>query len=84
MISHREPLSRAAELYQKWHDEQDTYTKIVLKPGMDQQGSQVDLVAARQSNRPSREGSSMSKLAVITGASSASGSRSPSRLRGGL
>lgn len=47
MISHREPLSRAAELYRHWHDEQDTYTKIVLKPGMDQQ-SQVDLVAARQ------------------------------------
>jgi threonine dehydrogenase-like Zn-dependent dehydrogenase len=48
MISHREPLSRAADLYQKWHDEQDTYTKIVLKPGMDQQDRQVDLVAARQ------------------------------------
>jgi threonine dehydrogenase-like Zn-dependent dehydrogenase len=48
MISHREPLSRAAELYQKWHDEQDTYTKIVLKPGMDQQDRQVDLVSARQ------------------------------------
>jgi threonine dehydrogenase-like Zn-dependent dehydrogenase len=47
MISHREPLSRAAELYRKWHDEQDTYTKIVLKPGMDQQ-PQTDLVAARQ------------------------------------
>lgn len=46
MISHREPLSQAADLYQKWHDEQDTYTKIVLKPGMDQQ-PQVDLVAAR-------------------------------------
>jgi threonine dehydrogenase-like Zn-dependent dehydrogenase len=46
MISHREPLSRAAELYRKWHDEQDTYTKIVLKPGMDQ-SPQVDLVAAR-------------------------------------
>ena len=31
MISHREPLERAASLYQKWHDEQDVYTKIVLK-----------------------------------------------------
>jgi threonine dehydrogenase-like Zn-dependent dehydrogenase len=48
LISHREPLSDAAELYKKWHDEQDTYTKIVLKPGMDQQQPQVDLVAARQ------------------------------------
>ena len=47
MISHREPLGRAAELYQKWHDEQDTYTKILLKPGMDSK-PQVDLVAARQ------------------------------------
>jgi threonine dehydrogenase-like Zn-dependent dehydrogenase len=47
MISHREPLSDAAELYQKWHDEQDTYTKIVLKPGMDKT-SQVNLATARQ------------------------------------
>ena len=47
MTSHREPLGRAAELYQKWHDEQDTYTKILLKPGMDSK-PQVDLVAARQ------------------------------------
>jgi threonine dehydrogenase-like Zn-dependent dehydrogenase len=46
MISHREPLGNAAELYQKWHDEQDTYTKIILKPGMDQK-PEVDLVAAR-------------------------------------
>jgi threonine dehydrogenase-like Zn-dependent dehydrogenase len=45
MISHREPLERAAELYQKWHDEQDTYTKIVLKTDMKQ--PQVDLVKAR-------------------------------------
>jgi len=36
LISHREPLSRAAEMYRHWHDEQDTYTKIVLKPGLDQ------------------------------------------------
>ena len=47
LISHREPLGNAAELYRKWHDEQDTYTKIVLKPGMDQKPD-VDLVAARQ------------------------------------
>lgn len=35
LISHREPLSKAAEMYRHWHDEQDQYTKIVLKPGMD-------------------------------------------------
>jgi threonine dehydrogenase-like Zn-dependent dehydrogenase len=34
LISHREPLERAAEMYRHWHDEQDTYTKIVLKPDM--------------------------------------------------
>lgn len=47
MISHREPLNDAAELYQKWHDEQDTYTKIVLKPGMDRK-PETDRAAARQ------------------------------------
>jgi hypothetical protein len=46
MISHREPLERAAEMYRHWHDEQDTYTKIVLKTDMKK--PQVDLVAARQ------------------------------------
>jgi threonine dehydrogenase-like Zn-dependent dehydrogenase len=46
MISHREPLENAADLYRKWHDEQDTYTKIVLKTDM--KAPQVDLVAARQ------------------------------------
>lgn len=34
LISHREPLEKAAEMYRHWHDEQDTYTKIVLKPEM--------------------------------------------------
>ena len=34
LISHREPLEKAAELYRHWHDEQDTYTKIVMKPEM--------------------------------------------------
>ena len=34
LISHREPLERAAEMYRHWHDEQDTYTKIVLKTDM--------------------------------------------------
>lgn len=28
------PLGQAPEGYKKLHDEQDTYTKIVLKPGM--------------------------------------------------
>ena len=31
---HRAGLDAGPELYQKWHDEQDAYTKIVLKPGM--------------------------------------------------
>jgi threonine dehydrogenase-like Zn-dependent dehydrogenase len=31
LISHHAPLERAAEMYRHWHDEQDTYTKIVLK-----------------------------------------------------
>jgi threonine dehydrogenase-like Zn-dependent dehydrogenase len=34
LISHREPLERAAEMYRHWHDEQDVYTKIVLKTDM--------------------------------------------------
>jgi len=33
LISHRLPLEAGPEAYRKWHDEQDTYTKIVLKPG---------------------------------------------------
>jgi threonine dehydrogenase-like Zn-dependent dehydrogenase len=33
-ISHRAPLEQAAEMYRHWHDEQDTYTKIILKPEM--------------------------------------------------
>ncbi|MGN6500694.1 MAG: glutathione-dependent formaldehyde dehydrogenase, partial [Tsuneonella sp.] len=33
LISHRMPLEAGPEGYQKFHDEQDTYTKIVLKPG---------------------------------------------------
>jgi threonine dehydrogenase-like Zn-dependent dehydrogenase len=34
LISHIEPLEKAAEMYRHWHDEQDSYTKIVLKPEM--------------------------------------------------
>jgi threonine dehydrogenase-like Zn-dependent dehydrogenase len=37
LISHREPLEKAAEMYRHWHDEQNTYTKIVLKPEMAKQ-----------------------------------------------
>jgi threonine dehydrogenase-like Zn-dependent dehydrogenase len=33
LISHRMPLEQGPEGYQKFHDEQDTYTKIVLKTG---------------------------------------------------
>jgi threonine dehydrogenase-like Zn-dependent dehydrogenase len=31
LISHHAPLEEAAEMYRHWHDEQDAYTKIVLK-----------------------------------------------------
>jgi threonine dehydrogenase-like Zn-dependent dehydrogenase len=34
MISHYGSLDDGPGLYEKWHDEQDKYTKIVLKPGM--------------------------------------------------
>lgn len=34
MISHRASLEQAPEMYRHWHDEQDAYTKIVLKPEM--------------------------------------------------
>jgi threonine dehydrogenase-like Zn-dependent dehydrogenase len=34
MISHRTSLEQAPEMYRHWHDEQDAYTKIVLKPAM--------------------------------------------------
>jgi threonine dehydrogenase-like Zn-dependent dehydrogenase len=37
LISHRMPLDQGPLGYQKFHDEQDTYTKVVLKPGEDQQ-----------------------------------------------
>ncbi|WP_408587888.1 zinc-dependent alcohol dehydrogenase [Novosphingobium sp.] len=33
LISHRMPLSEGPVGYRKFHDEQDVYTKIVLKPG---------------------------------------------------
>jgi len=34
MISHRLGLEEGPDAYRKWHDDQDNYTKIVLKPGM--------------------------------------------------
>lgn len=34
MISHHAPLEQAAEMYQHWHDDQNEYTKIVLRPEM--------------------------------------------------
>ena len=54
MISHREPLERAAELYQLWHDEQDTYTKIVLKPDMAKPRTQAAQPAA--ATQPAQSG----------------------------
>ncbi len=33
-ISHRASLEDGPAMYKHWHDEQDEYTKIVLKPGM--------------------------------------------------
>ena len=45
LISHRAPLEQAAEMYRHWHDEQDTYTKIVLKPEMAKQRITPDLPA---------------------------------------
>jgi threonine dehydrogenase-like Zn-dependent dehydrogenase len=34
LISHHAPLEDAAGMYRHWHDDQDLYTKIVLKPGL--------------------------------------------------
>jgi threonine dehydrogenase-like Zn-dependent dehydrogenase len=34
LISHHAPLERAPEMYRHWHDEQDRYTKIILKTEM--------------------------------------------------
>ena len=35
LISHRLPLEQAADGYRNFHDHQDTWTKVVLKPGME-------------------------------------------------
>jgi len=34
LISHRAGLEDGPALYKHWHDEQNDYTKIILKPGM--------------------------------------------------
>jgi threonine dehydrogenase-like Zn-dependent dehydrogenase len=34
LISHHAPLEQASEMYRNWHDDQNTFTKIVLKPEM--------------------------------------------------
>jgi threonine dehydrogenase-like Zn-dependent dehydrogenase len=34
MISHHAGLEDGPDMYRHWHDDQDAYTKIVLKPGM--------------------------------------------------
>jgi threonine dehydrogenase-like Zn-dependent dehydrogenase len=34
LISHRLPLERAPEGFRNFHDNQDEWTKVVLKPGL--------------------------------------------------
>ena len=34
LISHRMPLDQAPHGYKRFHDHQNEYTKVVLKPGM--------------------------------------------------
>jgi hypothetical protein len=34
LISHRASLEDGPDMYRHWHDEQNDYTKIVLKPEM--------------------------------------------------
>jgi threonine dehydrogenase-like Zn-dependent dehydrogenase len=34
LISHHAPLEQAAEMYRHWHDDQNSYTKVVLKTDM--------------------------------------------------
>ncbi|HEU4820444.1 MAG TPA: glutathione-dependent formaldehyde dehydrogenase, partial [Qipengyuania sp.] len=41
LISHRMGLDEGPEGYKKFHDEQDVYTKIVLKPGQEKQLSRA-------------------------------------------
>jgi threonine dehydrogenase-like Zn-dependent dehydrogenase len=46
LISHRAPLEQAAEMYRHWHDDQNEYTKIVLKPELAVQSSEMKPDAA--------------------------------------
>ncbi|GAA4038471.1 zinc-dependent alcohol dehydrogenase [Sphingomonas rosea] len=46
MISHRESLERGPEMYRHWHDEQDAYTKIILKPGLEKAASKASAARA--------------------------------------
>jgi threonine dehydrogenase-like Zn-dependent dehydrogenase len=34
LISHHASLENGPSMYKHWHDEQDAYTKIILKPGL--------------------------------------------------
>ena len=62
LISHRASLEDGPEMYRHWHDEQNDYTKIVLKPDM-----------AKGEVKTSVGGPSMRKFAIVTGASSGIG-----------
>ena len=35
LVSHHAPLKDAADMYRHWHGEQNDYTKIILKPGLE-------------------------------------------------
>ena len=35
LVSHHAPLEDAADMYRHWHGEQNDYTKIILKPGLE-------------------------------------------------
>ncbi|HEY0044451.1 MAG TPA: zinc-dependent alcohol dehydrogenase [Allosphingosinicella sp.] len=39
MISHRASLEEGPDMYRHWHSDQNEYTKIVLKPGLEKQST---------------------------------------------
>ena len=39
MISHRASLEEGPDMYRHWHDDQNEYTKIILKPGLEKQST---------------------------------------------
>jgi threonine dehydrogenase-like Zn-dependent dehydrogenase len=41
LISHHASLEDAAAMYRHWHGEQNEYTKIVLKPGLEKGSNQI-------------------------------------------